>query len=175
MSENIKNSNDTTKNIPLEQYIFKGYLTKNNNIVLKNNTKNNSKNNTKNDTKLENNDCILLTGSDDNTKISIHVLKIQECGTGGSIYLVLNDGDETKTKKEIYTSFIEGKYLLGNFNYFHNPDLIFDIKPFDDEENYEIKLHYTKPRNYKNENGDKVNFAWRSITWDLFDEFTNIL
>ena len=35
----------------------------------------------------------------------------------------------------------------------------------------EIKLHYTQPHNYTDENGDKINHAWRTITWDLFDEF----
>jgi hypothetical protein len=143
----------------LKEHIFKGYITKNNNIVLKDAPT------------LESNDCILLAGSHGNTKLSVSVLKIQECDSGGSIYLVLGDGDETKTKEELYNSFLKGTYLIGNFNYFHNPDLIFDIKSFDDNDNSEIKLHYTKPRHYKNENGEKVNCAWRTMTWDLFDEF----
>jgi hypothetical protein len=162
---------DNIETMSLKEHIFKGYLTKNNNIVLKNDTKNENKDETKDETKHENNDSILLSGSDGNTKISVFVLKIQEYGTGGSIYLILNDGDEIKTKTELYNSFLEGNNLIGNFNYFHNPDLIFDIKPFDNDDYSEIKLHYTKPRHYKNKNGEKVNCAWRSITWDLFDEF----
>jgi hypothetical protein len=165
---NVKNSS-----FPLERNIYQGCCTQKNTIIL-------------NFTGIppgeikDKEDCFLLAGSDGKTKISVNVLKIQECSSGGSIYLVLTGGDETKTKEEIYKHFLEGKYLIGNFNWFSDPHLIFNIKSYndinvnDEDSDYsEIKLHYTQPRNYTDENGDKINHAWRTITWDLFDEFVN--
>ena len=164
---NVKNSS-----FPLKKYIYQGFATQKNNIIL-------------NFTgsppgEIKDKDCFLLAGSDGKTKICVYVLKIQECGTGGSIYLVLTGGDETKTKEEIYKHFLEGNYLIGTVNSFTDPYLIFNIKSYNDinenneDDDYsEIKLHYTKPRSYTDENGDKLNRAWRTITWDLFDEFVN--
>jgi hypothetical protein len=163
---NVKNSS-----FPLERDIYQGFVTRKNNIILK------ITGNPPGEIK-DNEDCFMLAGSDGKTKISVYVLKIQECGTGGSIYLVLNGGDEYKTKKEIYKNFLKGKYLIGNFNWFTDPCLIFNIKSYndinvnDEDADYsEIKLHYTQPRTYTDENGDQINQAWRTITWDLFDEF----
>ena len=163
---NVKNSSFT-----LEKDIYQGFVTRKNNIILNFTDRPPGKIN-------DEEDCFIRAGSDGNTKISVYVLKIQECGTGGSIYLVLNSEDKSKSKTEIYKHFLEGKYLIGNFNWFYDPYLIFNIKPYDDiNENDEnddyskIKLHYTKSRNYSDENGDKINCAWRTITWDLFDEF----
>ena len=158
---------------PLERDIYQGFVTRKNNIIL------NITGNPPGEIK-DNEDCFMLAGSDGKTKISVNVLKIQECESGGSIYLVLNGGDEYKTKKEIYKHFLEGKYLIGNFNWFSDPYLIFNIKSYndinenDEDDDYsEIKLHYTKPRSYTDAKGDKINQAWRTITWDLFDEFVN--
>jgi len=165
---NVKNSS-----FPLERDIYQGFVTRKNNIIL---------NFTGNPPGVikDKKDCVLLAGSDGKTKISVYVLKIQECSSGSSIYLVLTGGDETKTKEEIYKHFLEGKYLIGNFNWFSDPSLIFNIKSYNDinvndkDADYsEIKLHYTQPRTYTDENGDKINQAWRTITWDLFDEFVN--
>ena len=163
---NVKNSS-----FPLEKNIFQGYTTGKNTIIL---------HFTGSSTEEDKEDCFLLAGSDDKTKISVNVLKIQECGTGSSIYLVLTGGDESKTKKEIYKHFLEGNYLIGTVNSFTDPYLIFNIKSYndinvnDEDADYsEIKLHYTKSRSYTDENGDKINQAWRTITWDLFDEFVN--
>ena len=164
---NVKNSS-----FPLERDIYQGFVTRKNNIIL---------NFTDNPPRVKDNeDCVLLDGSDCKTKISVYVLKIQECGSGGSIYLVLNGGDETKTKDKIYKHFLEGNYLIGTVNSFTDPYLIFNIKSYndinvnDEDADYsEIKLHYTKSRSYTDENGDKINQAWRTITWDLFDEFVN--
>lgn len=165
---NVKKSS-----FPLERDIYQGFVTGKNNIIL------NFTGKPPGEIK-DKEDCVLLAGSDGKKKISVYVLKIQECGSGGSIYLVLTGGDETKTKEEIYKNFLEGNYLIGNFNYFYDPYLIFNIKSYNDinendkDADYsEIKLHYTKPRNYTDENRDKINHAWRTITWDLFDEFVN--
>jgi len=165
---NVKNSS-----FPLERDIYQGFVTRKNNIIL------NFTGNPPGEIK-DKKDCVLLAGSDGKTKISVYVLKIQECSSGSSIYLVLTGGDETKTKEEIYKHFLEGKYLIGNFNWFSDPSLIFNIKSYNDinvndkDADYsEIKLHYTQPRTYTDENGDKINQAWRTITWDLFDEFVN--
>ena len=164
---NVKNSS-----FPLKRDIYQGFVTQKNNIIL------NFTDNPPRD--KDNEDCVLLDGSDCKTKISVYVLKIQECGSGGSIYLVLNGGDETKTKDKIYKHFLEGNYLIGTVNSFTDPYLIFNIKSYNDINEYdedddysELKLHYTKPRSYTDANGDKINQAWRTITWDLFDEFVN--
>ena len=168
-----KLGNDEFLTFPLERDICQGYVTQKNTIKL------NSTGSPPGE-KKDKEDCFLLAGSDDKTKISVYVLKIQECSSGGSIYLVLSGGDETKTKEEIYKNFLKGNYLIGNFNWFSDPYLIFNIKSYndinenDEDDDYsEIKLHYTKPRSYTDENGDKINQAWRTITWDLFDEFVN--
>ena len=85
---NVKNSS-----FPLERNIYQGCCTQKNTIIL-------------NFTGIppgeikDKEDCFLLAGSDGKTKISVNVLKIQECSSGGSIYLVLTGGDETKTKEE---------------------------------------------------------------------------
>jgi len=163
---NVKNSS-----YPLERDIYQGFVTRKNNIIL------NFTGNPPGEIK-DNEDCFMLAGSDGKTKISVYVLKIQECSSGGSIYLVLSGGDEYKTKPEIYKNFLKGKYLIGTFNWFTDPCLIFNIKSYNDinvnneyADYSEIKLHYTQPHNYTDENGDKINHAWRTITWDLFDEF----
>ena len=165
---NVKNSS-----FPLERDICQGSVTRKNTIIL------NSTGSLPGE-KKDKEDCFLLAGSDGKTKISVNVLKIQECSSGGSIYLVLTGGDETKTKDEIYKNFLKGNYLIGNFNWFSDPCLIFNIKSYNDinendkDDDYsEIKLHYTQSRSYTDENGDKINQAWRTITWDLFDEFVN--
>ncbi len=56
--------------------------------------------------------------------------------------------------------------LLGHFDIgmtrIGSYHIIKDIKPYSDEANNEIDLHYMLPRN------DPNNVAWRSIHWDLF-------
>ena len=169
----IEFGNGINSSFPLKKNIFQGYTTGKNNIIL--HFTGSSTGEIK-----DKEDCFLLAGSDNKTKISVNVLKIQECGSGGSIYLVLNGGDETKTKDKIYKHFLEGNYLIGTVNSFTDPYLIFNIKSYNDinenneDDDYsEIKLHYTKPRTYTDKDGDKVNNSWRTITWDLFDKFVN--
>ena len=106
------------------------------------------------------------------TKISVNVLKIQEGGSGGNVWLILtSEDDKKKSIQELFSNLLEGKFLVGFSNYFVNPYIITNISLFNNEENNEIKLHYTEPRTYTDKDGDKVNNAWRTITWDLFDEF----
>jgi hypothetical protein len=49
-----------------------------------------------------------------------------------------------------------GVTRIGNYH------IISEIKPYTDEVNSEIRLHYTEPKTTKG------NVAWRSINWDLF-------
>jgi hypothetical protein len=49
-----------------------------------------------------------------------------------------------------------GVTRIGNYH------VITDIKPYDSDENSEIRLHYNYPNSYAG------NVAWRSINWDLF-------
>jgi len=171
----IEFGNGINSSFPLEKHILQGYTTGENTIIL-----NFTDIPTGNPTGEIKKDYVLLAESDGKTKISVNVLKIQECSSGGSIYLVLTGGDETKTKEEIYKNFLKGNYLIGNFNWFTDPHLIFNIKSYNDinennenDDYSEIKLHYTKPRTYTDKDGDKVNNSWRTITWDLFDKFVN--
>ena len=154
----------------IKNFICKGYYHKNKNYITLDFT--NMLNNGKN--------CSWFPGTDVDDENSVTVLKIQEYESGSSIYLVLNKGNETESKEKIYENFLGGKYLIGNFNWFSDPHLIFNIKSYndinvnDEDDDYsEIKLHYTEPRNYTDANGYKINHAWRTITWDLFDEFVN--
>lgn len=154
----------------IKNFICKGYYHKNKNYITLDFT--NMLNNGKN--------CSWFPGTNVDDENSVTVLKIQEYESGSSIYLVLNKGNETESKEKIYEKFLGGKYSIANFNWFSDPYLLFNIKPYDDinendkDDDYsEIKLHYTKPRNYTDANGDKINHAWRTITWDLFDEFVN--
>jgi len=154
---NVKNST-----FPLEKNIFQGFVTGKNNIVLNGGypgTINNEK------------DYFLLAGSNGNTKISIYVLKIQEC-EGVAIYLILTSGDEYKSLEEIFKLFLEGKYLIGTLEYYfknqYENGFITNIKSFDEDEYSEIKLHYTKPRSHPG------NCAWRTLKWDLFADFVPI-
>jgi hypothetical protein len=56
--------------------------------------------------------------------------------------------------------------LLGHFDIgvmrIGNYGIINDIKSYNDDENSEIRLHYTEPKTTRG------NVAWRSIKWDLF-------
>ena len=108
-------------------------------------------------------------GSD--PKLIVHVKKIQEVGTGGNIWILLTEHDTNKSISDLFSDFLEGKFLIGHSNNFINSYIITDICRFNDEQNNDIKLHYTQKRDHVDKNGDKVNHAWRSITWDLFDEF----
>ena len=154
----------------IKNFICKGYYHKNKNYITLDFT--NMLNNGKN--------CSWFPGTDVDDENSVTVLKIQEYESGSSIYLVLNKGNEIESKEKIYENFLGGKYSIANFNWFSDPYLLFNIKPYNninendkDDDYSEIKLHYTKPRNYTDANGDKINQAWRTITWDLFDEFVN--
>jgi len=111
---------------------------------------------------------------DSESPFKVPVLKIQEGGSGGNVWLILNsEDDKKKSIQELFSNLLEGKFLIGFSNYFVNPYIITDISRFNNEENIEIKLHYTEPRTYTDKNGDKINNSWRTITWDLFDKSVN--
>lgn len=63
--------------------------------------------------------------------------------------------------------------LLGHFDIgvasIGSYHIIKDIKPYSDEENNEIDLHYMVPRN------EPGNVAWRSIVWDLFAPYVALI
>jgi len=104
--------------------------------------------------------------------MTVDALKNQEGGNGGNVWILLtSEDDKTNSIQELFSKFLDGKFLLGFSNDFINPYLITGISRFDDKENSEIKLHYTQTRNHVDEHGAKDNCAWRTITWDLFDEF----
>ena len=106
----------------IKNFICKGYYHKNKNYITLDFT--NMLNNGKN--------CSWFPGTDVDDENSVTVLKIQEYESGSSIYLVLNKGNETESKEKIYKHFLEGKYLIGNFNWFSDPHLIFNIKSYND-------------------------------------------
>lgn len=61
--------------------------------------------------------------------------------------------------------------LLGDFDIgvsrIGSYHIVREIKPYDDAINDEIRMHYTLPLSAPE------NIAWRSITWDFFEEFVN--
>ena len=89
------------------------------------------------------------------------------------IYIIANmiqnniDINKGYTLDEIFTSFINNKFHIGSIQHYNNKDqyTIKNIKKLEDDDNSEIKLHYTTSK--KNPN----NIAWRTITWDLFEEY----
>jgi len=56
-----------------------------------------------------------------------------------------------------------GRTRLGKYH------IVSDIKCYNAEENSEIVLHYNYPRSYAG------NVAWRSIKWDLFKQFVEVM
>lgn len=61
--------------------------------------------------------------------------------------------------------------LLGDFDIgvsrIGSYHIVREIKPYDDDINGEIRMHYSLPRSVTE------NVAWRSINWDFFEEFVN--
>jgi len=109
----------------------------------------------------------------------IPVLQFQSV-EGADIYLIANidnidnvytdliDINKTYTLDEIYNYFINNKFHIGSMQYYNDDysnGIISNINTLNNESNNEIKLHYTKTRL----NSDNV--AWRTITWDLFENF----
>ena len=93
---------------------------------------------------------------------------------GGELYLIYDncpkiDRNKYYTINEIYSNFINGKYLIGTLHYYYKNNykngIIDDVSSIYDQSNSEIKLHYTKSRN------EPGNVAWKTIKWDLFADF----
>jgi len=92
---------------------------------------------------------------------------------GADIYIIANmiqnniDINKGYTLDEIFTNFINNKFHIGTIQHYNNKEqyIIKNIKTLEDDDNSEIKLHYTASKK------DPNNIAWRSITWDLFEEY----
>ena len=99
---------------------------------------------------------------------------------GADIYMIGNlhndfdydifDINKGYTLDEIYNYFINGKFHIGSVQHYNNDYRngiynIRNINTLDNDNNSEIKLHYTTSRN------NSINVAWRSITWDLFSDY----
>ena len=154
-----KNSNIWKSEIELVQFKI-GYVTKKGDILLEKNS--------------EYNDILLI---DSNNKPSeVYILNFQTF-EGGEAYLISNTSDNITnininkgyTICEIFNTFMKGDYLIGTLHYYYKNNykngIITDVSLFNDDSNSEIRLHYTKNKNYYG------NVAWRTIKWDLFEEF----
>jgi hypothetical protein len=112
-------------------------------------------------------------------KVFKPVLQFQSV-EGADIYMIGNlhnnldydifDINKGYTLDEIYNYFMNGKFHIGSVQHYNNDYKngiynIRNINTLDDDNNYEIKLHYTTSRT------NSINVAWRSITWDLFSEY----
>lgn len=72
------------------------------------------------------------------------------------------------TNEDLYNLLVEGVFDIGIVR-LGNHHIIKEIIPYFHDDNDEIRLHYTEPRTTEG------NVAWRSITWDVFDNFVNEL
>jgi hypothetical protein len=154
-----------------------GYLTKKGNILLdiKNTKESESRYDNDNDDDNINYDTILRFDSN-NKPIEVYILNFQTF-EGGEYYLISNNTDNITnidinkgyTINEIFNNFMKGDYCIGILHYYYKTyyrnGIITNISSFDDNSNDEIRLHYTNPRDYEG------NVAWRTINWDLFEEF----
>ena len=182
------NSNRTGRKSELELVQFKiGYLTKKGNILLDNQNIEDSEytdDDYINDEYIvNNNDCFdydtILRVDSNNKPIVVYILNFQTF-EGGEAYLISNNNDTTDnitnidinkgyTINEIFNNFMKGNYFIGILHYYYKTyyrnGIITNVSSFDDDSNDEIRLHYTQDKSYEG------NCAWRTITWDLFEEF----
>jgi hypothetical protein len=169
--DNVNGNSNSSRKIwqsELELVQFKiGYVTKKGNILLEK----------KNDDS-EDNDILLIDIN--NKPIEVYILNFQTF-EGGEAYLISNTSDNKTdtiskidinkgyTIREIFNNFMKADYLIGILHYYYKKNyengIITDVSTFDDDSNDEIRLHYTKTRGYEG------NVAWRTIKWDLFEEF----
>jgi hypothetical protein len=141
-----------------------GYLTKKGNILLEN------KKILDND---DNDDNVILQDRH-NRPFEMYILNFQTF-EGGELYLISDksqiDINKGYTIKYIFENFINGHYLIGTLqayyknNYNYTNGIIDNISTYNSDNNSEIILHYTKTKDYDG------NVAWRTIHWDLFEEF----
>ena len=110
-----------------------------------------------------------------NNLFEMYILNFQTV-EGCDLYLIADktqiDINNYYTLQYIFDNFINGKYLIGTLQYYYKNnningiiDNIDNIDMYNDENNDELKLHYTKTKD------TPENVAWRTIHWDLFSEF----
>ena len=172
------NSNRTGWKTEIELVQFKiGYLTKKGNILLENkNIEDNvylehDDREDEHDNVCDDDNTLLI--DNDNKPFEVYLLNFQTF-EGGEAYLVdisnISKIDINKgyTINEIFNNFIRGDYFIGILHYYYKNNyengIITDVSTFDDKNNDEIRLHYTKDRSCEG------NIAWRNMTWDLFEE-----
>ena len=153
-------------NVILVQFQI-GYLTTKGNILLENKE-------IIDNYYSEDNDDNIIIKDNHNKSFEMYILNFQVC-EGSSLYLIADktqiDINKGYTTKYIFENFINGHYLIGtikayyknNYNYING--IIDDISTYNDNKNTEILLHYTKTKDFDG------NVAWRTIHWDLFDDF----
>ena len=132
----------------------------------------------KNDDNEDNEDNDTLLIDSNNKPCEVYILNFQTI-EGGEAYLISNtnstdniskiDINKGYTIREIFNNFMKGDYSIGILHYYYKNNykngIITDVSPFNDDSNSEIRLHYTKNKNYYG------NVAWRTMNWDLFEEF----
>ena len=159
----------------IELYQFQiGYLTKKGYILLENKKLLGNDFNCDNLDKDSEYDNYTILLDMHNRPFEMYILQFQSC-EGLDYYLVDNkynsqiDINKGYTLKQLFDNFINGKYLIGTIQYYYKDHyktgIIDTISSYDDDTNDEIRLHYTQLRSYEG------NVAWRTITWDLFEDF----
>jgi hypothetical protein len=109
-----------------------------------------------------------------NLAVKTYVLHFQTTGTV-RVFAVLNNTYNSTTeinhysKAEIFAKLKKGEFEIGTITLGDQPDLIRHRTPYIHDDNSELRMHYTHPRNASG------NVAWRSITWDLFADEVNKL
>ena len=134
----------------------------------------------------EDDNTVLLNNNENNTLKNIPIMHFQTV-EGADIYIIANmkynfinldinhvidsyiDINKGYTLNEIFTKLMNGNFSIGTIQHYgrnhYYKGIISNIRKFEDEDNYEIKLHYTKTRDYPK------NIVWRTLSWDLFEEY----
>jgi len=163
-----RNYNGNRWKTEIELFQFKiGYVTKKGDILLEKNSEDSK------DSKDSKDNDILLIDSN-NKPFEVYIMNFQTF-EGGEAYLIdidnttIIDINKGYTINEIFNNFMKGNYFIGILHHYckdnYKNGIITDITTFDDDSNDEIRLHYTKNKKYYG------NVAWRSMNWDLFEEF----
>jgi hypothetical protein len=159
-----------------EEYVTfqTGYITKKCNILLQNKEiehEHEHENEHEHDSIHEPDDNKILRNFH-NIPFELNILHFQT-GEGYDLYLLVdnlhNDVNKTYSIIEIFNNFLKGDYLIGTLQHYgknkYCNGIIDNLSKFNDDVNEELKLHYTQPRCYSG------NVAWRTINWDLFEQF----
>ena len=152
-----------------------GYVTKKGDILLEKNNED-SKHSEHSEHSEDSEDNNILLSDSNNKPFKVYIMNFQTF-EGGEAYLIANTNDTITnidinkgyTINEIFNNFMKGNYFIGILHYYYKDNykngIITDITTFDDDSNDEIRLHYTKNKKYYG------NVAWRSMNWDLFEDF----